>query len=69
MKKIVLYTVLFSVICQLLPAQLTVAGLLTENRTDPIGLGTPHPRFTWKIVSGDRNVMQSAYEIRVSDKD
>jgi alpha-L-rhamnosidase len=69
MKKILLLTILFSAICQVLPAQVTVTGQLTENRTEPIGLGTMHPRFTWKIVSADRNVMQSAYEIRVSDKD
>jgi alpha-L-rhamnosidase len=69
LKKSLLFTALFSAICQVLTAQVTVRGQLTENRIEPIGLGTIHPRFTREIVSGDRNVMQSAYEIRVSDKD
>ncbi|MBS1508352.1 MAG: family 78 glycoside hydrolase catalytic domain [Bacteroidetes bacterium] len=47
-------------------AQTKVADLQTENTTNPIGLGTAHPRFGWKIVSTKRAVMQTAYEVQVS---
>jgi alpha-L-rhamnosidase len=50
-------------------AQLKVQNLLTENLTDPIGLGVMQPRFSWQLVSDKKNTMQTAYEIDViSDK-
>ncbi len=39
--------------------------VFTENLTNPIGLDCQTPRFTWIIKSADRQVMQSAYELRV----
>ncbi|MCX6249787.1 MAG: family 78 glycoside hydrolase catalytic domain [Bacteroidetes bacterium] len=48
--------------------QITVNNLKTENRIDPIGLDMVRPRFSWQITSEQRNVMQNAYELRVSDK-
>ena len=48
-------------------AQLTVQHLLLENKINPIGIDVTTPRFSWQIISDNRNVMQSAYEIRVSD--
>ena len=50
-------------------AQVTVYGLLCENRTDPIGMDATHPRFTWKITSDKRGTMQTAYRIDVSEKE
>lgn len=46
-------------------AQLTVTNLLTENLSGPMGIGVAQPRFTWQIVSEKRNVIQSAYELKV----
>jgi alpha-L-rhamnosidase len=46
-------------------AQVKVTGLLTENRPNPIGLDLIIPRFSWQIQTDKRNVMQSAYEIKV----
>jgi len=46
-------------------AQLKVQGLLTENRSNPIGIDILQPRFSWQLVSDSRNIMQTAYEIRV----
>ena len=46
-------------------AQLQVQSLLTENLPDPISINEMHPRFSWKLVSDKRNLMQTAYEIRV----
>ena len=45
-----------------------VQSLLTENLTNPIGLDIASPRFSWKLFSDQRNVMQTAYELRVSDE-
>jgi len=47
-------------------AQVTVANLLCENLTNPLGLDVRTPRFSWQIESYERGVMQAAYEIRVS---
>ena len=46
-------------------AQINVASLKTNHMTDPSGIDDPAPVFSWVIESGDRNVMQTAYEIRV----
>jgi alpha-L-rhamnosidase len=48
--------------------QVSVRNLRLENRINPIGMDVPTPRFSWQLVSGKRNVMQTAYEIRVTDK-
>lgn len=48
-------------------AQLTVNKLLTENRSNPVGLDVTVPRFSWQLVSNARGVMQTAYEIKVRE--
>jgi len=47
-------------------AQVVVNNPLTENLRNPLGVDVT-PRFSWQLVSEKRNVMQTAYEIRVSD--
>jgi alpha-L-rhamnosidase len=47
-------------------AQVRVQNLLTENLSNPIGLDIKQPRFSWQLVSDRRNVMQTAYEIKVT---
>jgi alpha-L-rhamnosidase len=47
-------------------AQLKVDHLKTENLSNPIGLDVLQPYFSWQLMSNQRNVMQSAYEIRVA---
>jgi alpha-L-rhamnosidase len=44
---------------------LIVSNLLCENLNNPIGLDIRQPRFSWALVSAQRNVMQTAYEIKV----
>ena len=46
--------------------QVKVCNLLTENRINPIGLDI-RPRFSWQMTSDQRNVMQTSYELRVSN--
>lgn len=48
-------------------AQTTLSNLLVENLSDPVGLDTKVPRFSWQLNSTKRNVLQTAYEIKVSD--
>ncbi len=52
--------------CFSLSAQTRVIKLLTENRTNPIGLDKRQPRFSWQLSAAERNVLQSAYEIKIS---
>ncbi|WP_200976619.1 alpha-L-rhamnosidase [Echinicola sp. 20G] len=42
---------------------------LVENRLNPLGIDNPNPTFTWLISSTKRNVLQTHYEIQVSDLD
>lgn len=46
--------------------QVNVVACQTENLTNPIGLDTRQPRYTWQLQTNQRNVLQSAYEIRVA---
>ncbi|HMK16760.1 MAG TPA: family 78 glycoside hydrolase catalytic domain [Chitinophagaceae bacterium] len=47
-------------------AQVKVINLLTENQTNPIGLDVQQPRFSWQLVSEQRNISQTAYEITIN---
>src|ERR1044071_4034047 len=49
-------------------AQVKLQNILIENRSNPVGLDTKQPRFSWQLVSDKKNVMQSAYEIKVTDE-
>jgi alpha-L-rhamnosidase len=46
----------------------SVADLVCEYHINPIGIDIQKPRLSWKIVSSENNVMQSAYEIKVTDQ-
>ncbi|MFC0771693.1 family 78 glycoside hydrolase catalytic domain [Terrimonas alba] len=48
------------------PAQLKVQNLLTENLSNPVGIDSKQPRFSWQLISDKRNTLQTAYEIKVS---
>ncbi|SDT48222.1 alpha-L-rhamnosidase [Mucilaginibacter mallensis] len=52
----------FCLVCQ---AQLKVQSLLTEDLHNPISVDATTPRFSWQITADKRNVMQTAYEIKV----
>ena len=47
-------------------AQLSVGSLLCNNLSNPIGIGTARPQFSWQLLSNKRDVIQVAYEIRVA---
>lgn len=51
----------------LLSAQnLTVGSLTCEHKNNPIGIGVTQPRFSWKLNSPSRNILQSAYSLEVA---
>lgn len=46
--------------------KLQLTELTTEYQANPIGLDVTTPRFSWILVSPQRDILQSAYELRVS---
>jgi alpha-L-rhamnosidase len=46
--------------------KLSVTDLSCEHKTNPIGIDVVLPRLSWKINGSGRNIMQSAYSIRVA---
>jgi len=48
-------------------AAVGVANLRVEYRDRPLGIDVAEPRFSWQMTAGkeDRNLQQSAYEVRV----
>ena len=47
-------------------AQLTVRHLLVDHQKNPIGVGNRLPCLSWQLASPQRNVMQTAFAIRVA---
>ncbi|MEC0204933.1 glycoside hydrolase family 78 protein [Paenibacillus lautus] len=45
----------------------SVTDLRCEYQHNPIGIGEKHPRLSWRLVSDERAVSQTAYEIEVSN--
>ncbi len=41
--------------------------LVTEYKTNPIGIDVQKPRLGWQVNSDEENVLQTAYEIRVAE--
>jgi alpha-L-rhamnosidase len=49
-------------------SQVVLKNLRCENRINPIGIDIQKPRFSWQLVSNQRGVEQTTYEIRVGFK-
>lgn len=46
--------------------KLTVTDLTCEYQNNPLGLDAATPRFSWKLVSPQRDVVQASYELKVA---
>lgn len=46
-------------------SQVTISRVTVDHATDPIGIGNPHPFFSWELRSHARETAQSAYELKV----
>jgi alpha-L-rhamnosidase len=65
--KKILATAVFIFMLIPLHAKLKVTDLKCEYRVDPLGIETLKPRLSWQLHSTQRNVLQTAYRILVSD--
>jgi alpha-L-rhamnosidase len=48
------------------PASLAVKNLRCEYKVDPMGIDVVRPRLSWELISTDRDVLQTSYELRVA---
>ena len=67
MKKLLLLLFCSLLVTSLLYAQVAISNLLTENQSNPISIDAAMPRFSWQLVSSKKNVLQTAYECKVTD--
>ena len=67
MKKQLLLSIALIFILSVVQSQVKVINPLCENLENPGSLDTKSPRFSWQLQSDKRNILQTAYEIRVSD--
>lgn len=51
---------------RVLAGGITVCGLTTEGLVNPLGIDVTSPRFSWKIETDKKNVVQTGYEILVA---
>ena len=58
-----------SVTAKTLPLQkkIEVKNLVTEYKTNPLGLDVAKPRLSWKVYSSKNNVLQTAYQVQVAE--
>jgi alpha-L-rhamnosidase len=42
-----------------------VKDLRIEYQENPLGLDVEKPRFSWKLISEEQNVLQTAYQINL----
>lgn len=48
--------------------KIEIKDMVCEYKTNPIGIDVKTPRLSWKIVSPENNLMQTAYEIKVTNQ-
>ena len=58
--------IVFFIVSAGLYAQVSVINLKVENLKNPLGIDVQKPVFSWQLESVGRNVIQRAYEIKVS---
>lgn len=66
-----IYSILLLLISAVLPSHaadstLTISNLRCEYKTNPIGVDISHPRLSWELVSSERAILQSAYDIQIA---
>jgi alpha-L-rhamnosidase len=65
-KLILIFLTLFGVLFAQGP---TFKDLTVDHKTNPIGINNNQPRFSWKIIDAENNLMQTAYSLRVATDD
>ncbi|WP_298332731.1 hypothetical protein, partial [Haloactinopolyspora sp.] len=51
---------------QRVETEVDVISLTAEHATNPLGLPVEAPRLGWQLQSGQRGVVQSAYQVQVA---
>ncbi|MEA5457950.1 family 78 glycoside hydrolase catalytic domain [Arcicella sp. LKC2W] len=46
-------------------AQVQISEMTCEHKQNPMGVDVQKPRLSWKLKSSERNILQTAYQIRV----
>lgn len=69
MKKIIFIIIVFAAFlsCNKNAQKVTIGELTCEYTGNPLGIDVEHPRFSWNIVSGQRDIYQQSYQIIVSE--
>lgn len=65
LKKYIVISILFLLTQQVL-GQVNLQNTTCELLVNPLGIDVVKPRFAWQLVSKERNVMQTAYQIIVA---
>ncbi|MDP3642958.1 MAG: glycoside hydrolase family 78 protein [Bacteroidota bacterium] len=66
--KLLVFLLLISGASAFAAVKTEVKELICEYHTNPLGIDVQKPRLSWQIVSAEENVLQTAYEIRVTDQ-
>jgi alpha-L-rhamnosidase len=53
--------------CLVYSQDLSLYDLTCEHLDNPLGMGVKEPRLSWKVQASKKNMIQSAYEIRISE--
>ncbi|HTF29717.1 MAG TPA: family 78 glycoside hydrolase catalytic domain, partial [Flavitalea sp.] len=65
MKKLMLFFVFVNLMTVLAYSQTSLKNLQVENLKNPIGIDIRKPSFSWQLTGQERNLLQTAFEIRV----
>jgi alpha-L-rhamnosidase len=52
---------------EIAPTDVAVYDLRTETLHDPLGIDVRRPRLGWKLMASGRDVLQTAYQVQVSE--
>jgi alpha-L-rhamnosidase len=64
--KVIFFLLFFSTLSAQAQSALNLLDLRCEYRENPLNIAEKQPRLSWKITAKTRNILQSAYEIRVA---
>lgn len=67
LKRFYFFLYILSLIGSSCVQDISLQNLRCEYQTDPFGIDTPNPRFSWEISADEREIYQDAYRVMVSD--
>jgi alpha-L-rhamnosidase len=67
LKRLLYHIVFCLLIIPCFSQNLSITNLRCESTRDPLGVDLTNPRLSWELRSDQRNVLQTAYRILVSD--